>query len=162
MTFSMRAVKTFAVIMIGSMIFLSGCEGFPKKGDAKWALFKTTNPHPAVLYETDEEFKFSEELHDYVLSFPEIYDAAIIVGKEKVLVAYKVKQMQRFKMKKIEKKLKKKLEKKYKERKFTVSSDFKIFLEAVELNEKLKDEKYSRKKARKHFKKIIKLEQEKT
>ena len=57
---------------------------------------------------------------------------------------------------------KKKLEEKYKDRKFTVSSDFKIFLEAVELNEDLKDKDYSRKKARKHFKDIIKLEQEKT
>ncbi|WP_328820953.1 YhcN/YlaJ family sporulation lipoprotein [Peribacillus faecalis] len=162
MTFKMRAGKAALTMMIGSLLFLTGCEEFPKKGDAKWALFKTTNPHPAVLYETADEFKFSEELHDYVLKMPEIYDAAIIVGKERVLVAYKVKQMKRFKMKKIEKELKKKLEKKYKDRKFTVSSDFKIFLEAVELNEELKDKDYSRKKARKQFKKIIKLEQEKT
>ena len=159
---NIRVVKVIAIFMIGSLIFLSGCEGFTKKGDAKWALFKTTNPHPAVLYETEKEFQFSEELHDYVLKIPEIYDAAIIVGKERVLVAYKVKQMKRFKMKKIEKKLKKKLEEKYKDRKFTVSSDFKIFLEAVELNEDLKDKDYSRKKARKHFKDIIKLEQENT
>ena len=150
------------IIMIGSCIFIAGCKGIGKEGDAKWALFKTTNPHPAVLYETDEEFKFSEELHDYVLKVPEIYDAAIIVGKERVLVAYKVKQMKRFKMKKIEKDLNKKLTEKYSDRKFIVSSDFKIFLEAVELNEDLKDKKYSREKARKRFKKIIKLEKEKT
>lgn len=162
MTYKMRAVRAATIMMIGSLLFLTGCEEISKKGDAKWALFKTTNPHPAVLYETDEEFQFSEELHDYVLKMPEIYDAAIIVGKKRVLVAYKVKQMKRFKMKKIEKELQKKLEKKYTDRKFTVSSDFKIFLEAVELNEDLKDENYSRKKARKHFKKIIKLEQEKT
>ncbi|MGN1387357.1 MAG: YhcN/YlaJ family sporulation lipoprotein [Bacillus sp. (in: firmicutes)] len=162
MTYKMRAVRAAIIMMIGSLLFLTGCEGISKKGDAKWALFKTTNPHPAVLYETDEEFQFSEELHDYVLKMPEIYDAAIIVGKKRVLVAYKVKQMKRFKMKKIEKELQKKLEKKYTDRKFTVSSDFKIFLEAVELNEDLKDENYSRKKARKQFKKIIKLEQEKT
>ena len=78
------------------------------------------------------------------------------------MVAYKVKQMKRFKMKKIEKELNKKLTEKYSDRKFIVSSDFKIFLEAVELNEDLKDKKYSREKARKRFKKIIKLEKEKT
>ena len=129
---NIRVVKVIAIFMIGSLIFLSGCEGFTKKGDAKWALFKTTNPHPAVLYETEKEFQFSEELHDYVLKIPEIYDAAIIVGKERVLVAYKVKQMKRFKMKKIEKKLKKKLEEKYKDRKFAVLSGFKIFVEGGE------------------------------
>ncbi|MGM9923939.1 MAG: YhcN/YlaJ family sporulation lipoprotein [Bacillus sp. (in: firmicutes)] len=133
-----------------------------KKGEAKTALFKTTNPHPAVLYETESEFQFAEELQKYVLSFPEIYDAAIIVGKKRVLVAYKVKHLKRFKMKKIEKDLKKKLEKKYKDHDFTVSSDYKIFLEAVELNEDLKDKDHSREKARKEFKKIIKLQKEMT
>ena len=159
-----KAMKVLMVILIACLFITTGCMDTKKKGDAKWALFKTTNPNPAVLNETSEEFAFSEEIHKFVLSFPEIYDAAIVVGEKQVLVAYKVKQMQRFKMKKIEKKLKKKLEKKFKDqnRKFTVSSDFKIFLEVVELNENLKDEKYSRKKAKKHFKKIIKLEKEKT
>ena len=145
-----------------SLFFLTGCMDTEKKGEAKWALLKTINPHPAVLYETEDEFAFSEELHDYVLSFDDIYDAAIVVGKKRVLVAYKVKHLKRFKMKKIEKDLQKKLEKKYPDRKFTVSSDFKIFLEAVELNESLKDENYSRKKARKRFKDIIEMEKEKT
>ena len=159
-----KAMKVLMVILIACLFITTGCMDTKTKGDANWALFKTTNPNPAALNETSEEFAFSEEIHKFVLSFPEIYDAAIVVGEKQVLVAYKVKQMQRFKMKKIEKKLKKKLEKKFKDqnRKFTVSSDFKIFLEVVELNENLKDKKYSRKKAKKHFKKIIKLEKEKT
>ncbi|MEH6943486.1 sporulation protein [Bacillus sp. JJ722] len=149
-------------IAICGVFIIMGCEGANKKGEAKMALFKTTNPHPAVLYETPEEFKFAEELHKYVLSFPDIYDAAIITGKKRVLVAYKVKHMKRFKMKKIEKDLNKKLEEKYKDHNFTVSSDYKIFLEAVELNESLKDENYPRDKARKEFGKIIKLKKEMT
>ncbi len=159
----MKQLRKMTVFILALSIFVtSGCMDTEKKGEAKMALLKTTNPHPAVLNETDEEFAFSEELHKYVLSFDDIYDAAIVVGKKRVLVAYKVKHMKRFKMKKIEKKLKKKLEKKYPDRKFTVSSDYKIFLEVVELNEDLKDPKYSRKKARKHFKKIIELQKEKT
>lgn len=151
------------LLIIGMVVLItSGCMNTNKQGEAKMALFKTTNPHPAVLNETKEEFSFAEELHKYVLSFPEIYDAAIITDDKKVLVAYKVKHMKRFGMKKIEKKLNKKLEEKYKNRNFTVSSDYKIFLEAVELNEDLKDKSYPRDKAKKEFKKIIKLQKELT
>ncbi|WP_050614350.1 sporulation protein [Bacillus testis] len=152
---------TAAILLFIAVFIVSGCSD-KNTGDATWALFKTTNPHPAVLYETEKEFAFAEDLHKYVLSFPEIYDAAIITGKKKVLVAYKVKHMKRFGMKKIEKDLKKKLEKKYSNHSFTVSSDYKIFLEAVKLNEHLKDPTYSRKKAKKEFKDIIKLEKERT
>lgn len=159
---SIQVMRVMVIIFLSTFLFTTGCSEIPKKGEAKMALFKTTNPHPAVLNETPEEFKFAEELHKYVLSFPEIYDAAIITGKKRVLVAYKVKHMKRFGMKKIEKKLNKKLEEKYQNHDFTVSSDYKIFLEAVELNEDLKDESYSRKKAKKQFKKIIKLQKEMT
>lgn len=160
----MKDFFRYVLISLATCVVLitMGCDDANKKGEAKMALFKTTNPHPAVLYETPEEFKFAEELHKYVLSFPDIYDAAIITGKKRVLVAYKVKHMKRFKMKKIEKELNKKLEEKYKDRNFTVSSDYKIFLEAVELNEDLKDEDYPRDKAKKEFKKIIKLQKEMT
>ncbi len=159
----MKQLKRLLILWMVAVLTagLSGCsEGMT--GEAKMALFKVTNPHPAVLDETPEEFAFSEELHDYVLKSPEIYDAAIIAGKKDVLVAYKVKQMKRFGMKKIEKELQKKLDKKYPDRDFTVSSDYKIFLEAVNLNEKLKDPDYSRKKAKKKFKEIQELEKEMT
>ena len=156
-------LRKFTLLTLAlSIVITTGCMDTEKKGEAKMALLKTTNPHPAVLNETKEEFAFSEDVHKYVLSFDDIYDAAIIVGEKRVLVAYKVKHMKRFRMKKIEKDLQKKLEKKYPDRKFTVSSDYKIFLEAVELNEDLKDPNYSRKKAKKQSKKIIKLEKEKT
>ncbi|MFS0782842.1 sporulation protein [Bacillus sp. 1P06AnD] len=156
-----RYMKKVAVALVLFAFVLAGCSD-KKVGDAKMSLFRTTNPHPAVLYESKEEFAFAEDVHKYVLSFPEIYDAAIITGKKKVLVAYKVKHMKRFGMKKIEKELNKKLEKKFSDHSFTVSSDYKIFLEAVNLNEHLKNPSFSRKKARKDFKKIIELQKEKT
>ncbi|MGN1401542.1 MAG: YhcN/YlaJ family sporulation lipoprotein [Bacillus sp. (in: firmicutes)] len=163
----MKKAKWFMsclAVLVSTNLLLSGCTDFNKTGEAKMALFKTVNPHPAVLKETPEEFALAEKIHSHVLSYPEIYDAAIITNEKKVLVAYKVKQMKRFSMKKIEKKLKKDLEKKFKDedRQFTVSSDYKIFLEAVELNEKLKDKSYSRKKGEKDFKNIIKLQKEMT
>ncbi|PLS16222.1 sporulation protein [Bacillus sp. M6-12] len=143
---------------------MGGCseQSKSKSTETRLSLLRTTNPHPAVLDEKSEEFAFAEKLHKEVLKQPEIYDAAIITGKKEVLVAYKVRHLKRFKMKKIESTLTKKLEKKYPEENFIVSSDYKIFLEAVELNEKLKNPKYSRKKANDQFKSIIKLQKEQT
>jgi hypothetical protein len=65
-------------------------------------------------------------------------------------------------MKRIEKKMTKMLEEKYPEENFTVSSDYKIFIEAVELQEKMKDPDFSDKKAKKKLDKIIKLQKEMT
>ncbi|RFU69230.1 sporulation protein [Peribacillus saganii] len=151
-------------ICIALLFALGGCseQSKSKSTETRLSLLRTTNPHPAVLDEKEEEFKFAEKLQKEVLKQPEIYDVAIIMGKKEVLVAYKVRHLQRFRMKKIEKNLTKKLEKQYPKEKFIVSSDYKIFIEAVDLNEKLKDPKYSRKKATDQFKSIIKLQKEQT
>ena len=158
-----KLLKAVPFILMAACLALGGCSE-KKTGEARTALFKTTNPHPAVINETASEFAFAEKVQKTVLASPEIYDSAIVTDKEKVLVAYKVKHLKRFKMKKIEKELKKKLEKKYPDREFTVSSDYKIFLEAVNLNEKLKnkDKDFTTKKAKKDFKEILKLEKEMT
>ena len=63
-------------------------------------------------------------------------------------------------MKAIEKEVNDKLEEKYPDEDFTVSSDYKIFLEAVRLGEKLKDPKYPEKKAKKELNRIIGLNKE--
>ena len=61
-------------------------------------------------------------------------------------------------MKKIEKQLTKELQKQFKDLSFTVSSDFKIFLEAVRLNEKVEKENLSKeKKELKYFQYIQKI-----
>ena len=158
-----KLLKTVPLILMAAVLALGGCSE-KKTGEARTALFKTTNPHPAVINETASEFAFAEKVQKTVLASPEIYDSAIVTDKEKVLVAYKVKHLKRFKMKKIEKELKKKLEKEYPDREFTVSSDYKIFLEAVNLNEKLKnkDKDFTTKKAKKDFEDILTLEKEMT
>ena len=70
--------------------------------------------------------------------------------------------MARFKMKSIEKELTEKLKSKYPEEKFTVSSDFKIFLETMRLRDKIQDSEFSEEKADKRLKEIIKLNNELT
>ena len=66
--------KVTLLTLVLSIVITTGCMDTEKKGEAKMALLKTTNPHPAVLNETKEEFAFSEDVHKYVLSFDDIYD----------------------------------------------------------------------------------------
>ena len=135
---------------------LTACNQEQKVKDSQLALIKTTNPNPIVTDKTKSR-DHVEEIERDVSSFPEIYDVAVIKGKNDTLVAYKVKHMQRFRMKKIEKDLNKRLEKSYPKENFTVSSDYKIFLEAVRLNERMKSAKFSSKRAEQQLKKIIRM-----
>lgn len=97
-----------------------------------------------------------------VEEFDGVYNVIIIKGKKDTLVTYKVKQLKRFRMKKIEKEIKNQLKKKYSDEKFTVSSDFKIYLEADRLRKKMKDPKFNEQKLEKRLRKILKLEKEQT
>jgi hypothetical protein len=63
-------------------------------------------------------------------------------------------------MKKIEKDLNKLLEKKYPEENFTTSSDYKIFLETVRLDERMKSPEFTHQKAEKRFNEIVKMTKE--
>lgn len=125
-------------------------------------LVKTTNPPPVSAKKDVKEDETARKIKDEVLSNRHIYDAAVIKGKDEVLVAYKVRHLQRFRMKQIEKELKNSLQKKFKEEKFTVSSDYKIFLEAVRLQEKRDRENLSEKKVNRRLKEIIQLSNEQT
>jgi len=120
------------------------------------SLMKATNPAPLT---TDQQGSQNhvQEIKQEVSSLPQIYDVAVVKGKEDTLVAYKVKHMQRFRMKQIEKDVQKRLEKKFPKEKFTISSDYKIFLEAVRLNEHIKNPKYSERKAESRLKEIVKM-----
>lgn len=131
--------------------------------DSDLALIKTTNPSPALADKnTKKNLDLIDSIKRDVSSMKELYDVAVVKGKNDTLVAYKVKHLHRFQMKKIEKNLNEKLEKKYPDENFTISSDYKIFLEAVKLNEKMKDPNFSDKKANDMLKKIIKQKQEMT
>jgi hypothetical protein len=84
----------------------------------------------------------------------------VVKNGKKIIVAYKVKHLQRFHMKKIEKTVTENLEEKFPKNDFIVSSDYKIFLESVRLNELLKKKDVPEKKARKKFKEIEELQKE--
>ena len=149
------------LIIFTCLFGLTACGQDQKVKDSQLALMKTTNPNPIVTDRTKSR-NHVEEIEQDVSSFPEIYDVAIVKGKKDILVAYKVKHMQRFRMKKIEKDMNKRLEKRYPKEKFTVSSDYKIFLEAVRLNERMKSKKFSSKDAEIQLKKIIKMTEDMT
>ncbi|KHD85177.1 YhcN/YlaJ family sporulation lipoprotein [Heyndrickxia ginsengihumi] len=146
-----------------SMITVSsiGCDSSPNK-DSQMALIKTTKPEPIKLTNKSSKKHISEELRSKILHFDSIYDVAMIEENNQILVAYKVRHLHRFKMDKIEKDLTSYLEKNYPDKKFIVSSDYKIFLETVRLQEKMESKKISDKQARKRFKEIVKLKKELT
>lgn len=127
------------------------------------ALIQTTNPSPMSFEKnTQHELDLIGSIEMDIEGFEEIYDVAVLKGKEDILVSYKVKHLQRFHMKKIEKKVNKLLEEKYPDENFIISSDYKIFLEAVELEKNLQDPKFSDKDAEEKLQEIIKLKKELT
>lgn len=125
------------------------------------ALLKATNPTPTNLASGSKAVS-AKEIKEEVQTLDDIYDVAVVKGEEEILVVYKVKHLRRFHMKKIEKDVQTRLEKKYPDAEFVVSSDYKIFLEAVRLGEKMKDPTYSKKKAKQELDQIILLKKELT
>jgi hypothetical protein len=144
------------LIIFACLFVITACNQEQKGKDSQLALIKTTNPNPIVTEKT-KSLKHVKKIVSDVSSFPGIYDVAVVKGKKDTLVAYKVKHLQRFRMKSIEKRVNQLLEERYPKENFTVSSDYKIFLEAVRLNERMKSAKFSSSKAEKQLKKIIKM-----
>jgi hypothetical protein len=140
---------------------LAGCGQNKAEEDSRRSLIQTTNPRPVQITNKKEE-DLAQRIKKDVMKFEEIYDVAVIQGKEDTLVVYKVRHLQRFRMNQIEANLTKDLEKKYPKENFTVSSDYKIFMEALELKEKVEDPKFSSEKAEKQLQKIITLKEELT
>jgi hypothetical protein len=148
-------------VLLGILAIMAGCNAHnTEEKDEQLALIKRTDPDPVTLVSHKKEENPVSELEKHVESFDEIYDVATIKGEKETLIVYKVKHMQRFRMKEIEKELNSLLEKRFPNEDFVVSSDYKIFLEAVKLSNKMKDPNYSKKKANEELKKIIKLKKE--
>ena len=149
----------FFLCLVAIMV---GCNSnLDEEKEAQLSMISKTNPTPINLSsQPNQSNPTSKKIKEEVESIDSIYDVAVIKGKDKILVAYKVKHLQRFHMKAIEKEVNDKLEKEYPDEDFTVSSDYKIFLEAVRLGEKLKDPSYPEKKAKKELNKIINLSKE--
>jgi Sporulation lipoprotein YhcN/YlaJ (Spore_YhcN_YlaJ) len=153
----------FLVLIIAS--FLTGCNqgGEKTSEDSRMSMIQSVNPEPTAVKKGDHsDHSVAEKVKKEVQSLPAIYDVAVIKGKEEILVAYKVKHMERFHMKKIEQEINKRLEKNYPKENFIVSSDFKIFIEAIELKDRMKDKDYSTKDAEERLKKIIEFKKERT
>jgi hypothetical protein len=148
-------VYIIRLMLFLSIFLMSSCSQGKNEKDSQLALIKTTNPNPTVTEKKGQDK--AEKIEKDVESFDEIYDVAVVKGKRDTLVVYKVKHMQRFNMKKIEKDLNKTLEKKYPKENFTVSSDYKIFLEAVRLVERKNNGTLSTKQAEKRFNEIVKM-----
>lgn len=142
-------------------VTLSGCNQSKEEQESRLSLVKTTNPNPVKLTSKQDE-NIAEQVKQDVTKFDEIFDVAVVQGKKETLVVYKVKHLQRFRMKQIERNVTKELENKYPNESFTVSSDYKIFMEALKLKERVKDPNYSTTKAEKDLDKIIKLKNEQT
>ncbi|MCA1039557.1 YhcN/YlaJ family sporulation lipoprotein [Bacillus infantis] len=152
-----------SIIIVAAILYVSGCSNEQKTAESRLALIKTTNPQPLLLDEKKEKRKdLAPKVKKEIEAIKEVYDVAVVVGEKEVLVAYKVKHLQRFHMKKIEKAINKRLEEKFPKEDFIVSSDYKIFLEAVELKEQLKDPDFTRKKANDKLKEIINMKKELT
>ncbi|QQZ08178.1 YhcN/YlaJ family sporulation lipoprotein [Heyndrickxia vini] len=149
-------IKTWLLIIVLLMI---GCSHEQDSKESRLSLMKTTQPAPVKIREQQNR-SISKQVKNEVLQNEAIYDAAVIEGDKKVLVAYKVKHFYRFKMKKIEKNLQKQLNHQFPNKKFIVSSDYKIFLESVRLKEAITDQTISQKEAKKRFNEIIKLTDE--
>ena len=149
----------FLLCLVAIMV---GCNSnLDEEKEAQLSMISKTNPTPINLSsQPNQSNTTSKKIKEEVESIDSIYDVAVIKGKDKILVAYKVKHLRRFHMKTIEKEVNDKLEKKFPDEDFTVSSDYKIFLEAVRLGEKLKDPSYPDKKAKKELDRIIGLSKE--
>ena len=134
-------------VLLGVIAIMAGCNAQnAEEKNTSLALIKKTDPKPVTLVSHNKKEKSVSDLEEHVESFDEIYDVAVIRGKKETLIVYKVKHMQRFRMKDIEKKLKCYAGEKYPIENFIVSSDYKIFLEAVKLSKKMDDPNFSEEK----------------
>ncbi|CAM3768785.1 YhcN/YlaJ family sporulation lipoprotein [Mesobacillus thioparans] len=143
---------------------IAGCSSFGKTSpESRASMIQSVNPDPGATNDLeDKDLELAARVKKDIAGLDEIFDVAVIAGKDDTLVAYKVKHMERFHMKAIEKEINKMLEKNYPGENFIVSSDFKIFIEAVELRERMKDPAYPDKKAEKELQRIISLKKEMT
>jgi hypothetical protein len=149
-------VYIIRVITLVCVTLLVSCSQEQNDQKSQLALIKTTNPNPTVTMKNNGQDKV-ESIEREVEGIDEIYDVAVVKGKKATLVVYKVKHMQRFKMNQIEKDLNKKLEEKYPKEQFTVSSDYKIFLEAVRLVERKNNGSFTETQTEKRLNEIVKM-----
>jgi len=148
--------------IVCAICFTSGCSNNSHEQKSKTSLVKKTQPAPIEINYKEKENSIAFQVREEIKKIDKIYDVAIIEGNKDILVSYKVKHLHRFGMKKIEKDLNKALKEKFPKHTFVVSSDYKIFLEAIRLKEDVEYHNLSNKEAKKRLYKIIKLKKEMT
>lgn len=157
-------VTVFKIQLILAILatILTGCADYSGE-ETKMALIKKVDPKPTVFGENEsQDLKTIKHVREEVMAIKPVYDVAIVKGDKDTIVAYKVKHMHRFKMKQIEKEINSVLEKKFPKEDFIISSDYKIFLEVIELIDDEKDPNHSDKKAKEKINEIIELKKELT
>ncbi|WP_026570543.1 MULTISPECIES: YhcN/YlaJ family sporulation lipoprotein [Sediminibacillus] len=92
-----------------------------------------------------------------ILKKQEVIGARAVNTSDQLLVAIEIRQMDRFRLKKLEKNITSDLEKKFKDKKVTVSTDKKIYLELDELESRLQTKDVSEQKLDKETNRIKKL-----
>ncbi|NMD71503.1 sporulation protein [Bacillus sp. DNRA2] len=152
----LKWILAFIIVVLGGCTNYSGSE-------TKVALLKKVDPRPTVFGTNEsEDMETLKKVRKEVMAIEPVYDVAIVKGKKDTVVAYKVKHMHRFRMKQIEKEINEKLEKKFPKEDFIISSDYKIFLDVIELINDENDPKHSDKEAEKKLNEIIELKKELT
>ena len=139
---------------------LVGCEKMTEE-NGLYVFVEEQNVAPISIV-SNADVPRLEELKQQLQDLEELQDVVIIDGEKELLITYKVKQLSRLKMKHIEKEVKKVAKEFLNEEKdVVVSSDYKIFLEAIRLhNESLNQ--VDEKKQLEKFEWIIKLQKEMT
>ena len=152
-------MKKIGISLMIILFILSGCDNKEGGKVDDLALIKRTNPEPMdIINGMDENGKgLITDVKKSVAKHEAIYDVVVVKKDKMILVAYKVKHLKRFHMKRIEKEVTEQLNKKIEGYDFIVSSDYKIFLELVRLNEMLKAKDVPEEKARKKYEEIISL-----
>lgn len=141
---------------------VSGCANQEGGQVDDTALIKRTNPEPMDIIYGNNGDGVIKDVKKTVAKHEAIYDVIVVKNGKTILVAYKVRHLKRFHMKKIEKEVTEKVEETFSDYDFIVSSDYKIFLELVRLNEMLKAKDIPEKKAREKYNEIISLQNEVT
>ncbi len=152
-------MKKIGISLMIILFTLSGCDNKEGGKVDDLALIKRTNPEPMdIINGMDENGKgLITDVKKSVAKHEAIYDVIVVKKDKIILVAYKVKHLKRFHMKRIEKEVTEQLNKKIEGYDFIVSSDYKIFLELVRLNEMLKAKDVPEERARKKYEEIISL-----
>jgi hypothetical protein len=139
-----------------TILLLAGCA--PEHDGT--AILETADPEAVQL--DGKHDGFAEKIKKEADSIESIYDTAVIKGKDQLLVAYKVRHLDRFNMKYIEKDLDKRIQEMESKEEVVVSSDYKIFLEAVRLKEDMDAGHLTEEEANKRLSEIIRLKKEMT